>query len=553
MRITYTYQGREQHRNFDRGEFLIGRLSPLSAPDIDLSDDPTVSRKHARIRQEADQFWIEDLKSTNGTAVDGELIQRARLTKSSVVRIGETIIRLDPTTSEPVKERHAIPIPASVVGRAPAVAVPSVRLPTLTTGISDGGPPRGVPEPLAARPAAKEAKPVAAPAPAAAPAAAETVADLKRRLATLFELPLQFADETRLDMLLQLVIQRVVNLIPGATRGALLLHDRVRDRLQLKASVPLGEVVVSETLARRVMSEGHGFILERGAEAALSSQLVRIETGMYAPLLLKQKPLGAVYVDNPGRTAAFSEDDMQFLLAASHYLALLINNYQLQEDLHHNSTLLERVSTKFPPKIQERLLDNVRHGLLRPGGEKSEITVLFCDLRDFTPTSMKMETQDVVQMLNEYFPVLVEAIFRYDGVIDKFAGDAIVAVFGSPEPDAKQQENALLAALAMLGALRDLNAKRRAKGATTLEIGIGVHGGEALHGFVGANERMEFTVVGEVVQHASLYCKGAHNGEVLIGPEIYQRVFKIIEAERINMPLVTGSDAHAYRVKGLKV
>src|SRR4029077_20026058 len=138
-----------------------------------------------------------------------------------------------------------------------------------------------------------------------------------------------------------------------------------------------------------------------------------------------------------------SEDDMQFLLAAAHFVALIIHNHQLQEDLKHNSTLLERVSTKFPPPVQERLLDSVRHGLFRPGGEKSDVTVLFSDLRDFNASSAKLDVPEVVQMLNEYFPVLVEAIFRYGGTIDKFAGDAIVAVFGSPEPDPEQQEKAV--------------------------------------------------------------------------------------------------------------
>jgi adenylate cyclase len=582
MRIIYLYQGKEEAMNFDRVEVLVGRLSPLSSPDLDLSIDPTVSRKHARIRHEGEQYWIEDLKSTNGTMVNGAFVLKSKLDKESVVRLGETVLKVE------------APVIASAA-QAPAVSAP-VRPPaTPAVPKIDGMPQRLTPAPVVAAaakapnsgmpmlpPIGGEAMPPIGGPPKAPPAAAAPVvpsglmpkpasmttttvtstatqidaagADFRSRLGQLYDLPLQYSTETRLDTLLQMIVQRVINLIPGTQRGALLLQDRVKDKLQLRASVPPGEVVVSETLARRVMTEGHGFILERSTAggAALDTKLVKLETGMYAPLLLKEKPLGALYVDSPGRTTPFSEDDMQFLLAASHFVALMIHNHQLQEDLKHNSTLLERVSTKFPPAIQERLLDSVRHGLLRPGGGKSEVTVLFSDLRDFNSSSAKLGVTEVVQMLNEYFPALVEAIFRYGGTIDKFAGDAIVAVFGSPEPDPQQQEKAVRAALAMLGALKELNARRTAKGAPILEIGIGVHGGAMLNGFFGAAERMEFTVVGESLGLAALLCKGARDGELLIAPEVYQKVFKIVETERIILPNAFG-EQNAYRVKGLHV
>jgi class 3 adenylate cyclase len=127
-----------------------------------------------------------------------------------------------------------------------------------------------------------------------------------------------------------------------------------------------------------------------------------------------------------------------------------------------------------------------------------------------------------------------------------------VAVFGSPEPDSQQQEKAVCAALAMQGTLKELNSRRQAKGAPTWEIGIGIHGSAMLHGFFGAAERMEFTVVGESLAQAAMLCKGARNGEVLIAPEVYQKVFKIVESERIILPNAFG-EQNAYRVKGLHV
>lgn len=89
MRVIYSYQGREEIRTFERNEVLIGRLSPLSAPDLDFGVDPTVSRKHCRIKINNGEVWIEDLQSTNRTVVDGEYVESAPVTPQSVIRAGK--------------------------------------------------------------------------------------------------------------------------------------------------------------------------------------------------------------------------------------------------------------------------------------------------------------------------------------------------------------------------------------------------------------------------------------------------------------------------------
>ena len=146
-----------------------------------------------------------------------------------------------------------------------------------------------------------------------------------------------------------------MELIPGAKHGAILLNDDSQKKLSVKASVPDGNVVVSENLARRVMEEGHGFILERNIEggSSLNPKLVKVETGMYAPILSREKPLGAIYIDDPERSTPFGENDMQFLLAVAHYIASIVRNQELQSDLVHNSTMLNRLVRKFPSGIRK--------------------------------------------------------------------------------------------------------------------------------------------------------------------------------------------------------
>jgi len=615
MRVTYSYQGREEVRTFERSEVLIGRLSPLSAPDLDFGADPTVSRKHARITVADGEVWIEDLRSTNGTVVDGEYIENTQITPVSVIRVGETSVRVEfapvpaakpkPTPLVPKPTAAAAPaggmlIPAVNVmvppaaapsaGQAPVPVVPGILppkpgvTPTATPVIPK--PPAAVPAPVpVAAPAAAPrvmvtAKPAApspvepaptepppAPAPAPAPAAPVPVAPpvapaatedttaekaFKQRLASLYQIPLSFTAEMRMADMLQAILERVLTLIPGARRGALMLHDSATKRLQVGASMPKGEVIVSETLARRVMDEGHGFILQRNNEQdTANASPATVETGMYAPLLLKEKPLGAIYLDDPQHSEPFSEDDMQFLLAVGHYIALLIQNHELQGELLHNASLLDRISVKFPPRVQERLLESIRQDRLQPGLQKAELPVLCADLRGFAGVSA-LPPEEATAMLRAYQSALVDVAFRYDGTLLRSFGEEFAAVFGAPEGDIQQNEKAACAAIEMSAAIRVLNTQRRAQGLSVCELSVGVHIGEVLHGFIGTPDRMEFTALGDGVTRASQYCKGAHAGELLIGPEVYQKVFKIIEADRATVTHKDSGEFHCYRVKGLK-
>jgi adenylate cyclase len=141
-----------------------------------------------------------------------------------------------------------------------------------------------------------------------------------------------------------------------------------------------------------------------------------------------------------------------------------------------------------------------------------------------------MEPNEVVEMLNELFGVCIPIIFKYNGTIDKYVGDAILAVFGSPDPDAHQWENAVKAALEMQEATQRLAENRQSRSLPVCSIGIGIHTGAVLHGFIGAEEHMEFTVIGDAVNRASRYCDGAGPGEVIISPAVFEHVAELVEA-----------------------
>src|SRR5262249_46029772 len=150
------------------------------------------------------------------------------------------------------------------------------------------------------------------------------------------------------------------------------------------------------------------------------------------------------------------------------------------------------ICSRFPPRLRTKLMQLTSSGSLPLGTQHSLVTILMSDIRGFTELSAAIGAQRMSDMMNEYFPSLIDAIFDHNVTIERFLVDAIFAVFGSPEPDDKQQENAVRAAMAMQKVANRLNADRKARGAPTCGLGIGIDCGEVLHGFIGNAERIEF-------------------------------------------------------------
>jgi len=132
---------------------------------------------------------------------------------------------------------------------------------------------------------------------------------------------------------------------------------------------------------------------------------------------------------------------------------------------------------------------------------EKEVTIFFSDIRGFTDFSEGHTPEEVVSMLNEYFEVMVKIINDNGGVVDKFIGDAIMAVWGAPVSDPEHARKAVAAALDMSKALEQF--KRELGGDLAFDIGIGLNSGKAVVGFIGSNERLDYTAIGDVVNLAS--------------------------------------------------
>ncbi len=156
----------------------------------------------------------------------------------------------------------------------------------------------------------------------------------------------------------------------------------------------------------------------------------------------------------------------------------------------------------FSPRIAEKITA-ADEDFLKPGGTRSRLAVMFCDIRGFTKLSETLTPEQVLDVLSRYHARMVGVIFQWNGTLDKYIGDAIMATFGTPAPTADDADNALRAALAMRAELREFNAEQHAAGLPELAHGIAINYGEAIAGNIGTRERLEYTVIGDTVNVAS--------------------------------------------------
>lgn len=163
----------------------------------------------------------------------------------------------------------------------------------------------------------------------------------------------------------------------------------------------------------------------------------------------------------------------------------------------------ERVKTLFGQYLTTEVSEAILNGQADLGGRLITATILFADIRNFTGISEELSPRDTVAFLNEYLNEMIEVVLQERGIIDKFIGDGLLAVFGAPVASADHAEQALQAALGMHGKLEEMNQRRRKAGTFPINIGIGIHSGPVIAGNLGNANKLEYTVIGDTVNLAS--------------------------------------------------
>ncbi len=176
----------------------------------------------------------------------------------------------------------------------------------------------------------------------------------------------------------------------------------------------------------------------------------------------------------------------------------------------------EKVKGVLNKVVSREIAQEILKGTVHLGGEEKKVTILFADIRDFTRMTQNMPPKDVIELLNVCMTKISQAVDKNSGVIDKYVGDEAMALFGAPISGTQDAYHAVLSALEMIDALKKLNEARKVQSLPPIEIGVGIHTGEVLAGNMGAEDRLNYTVIGSGVNLASRLCSAAKRMEILI-------------------------------------
>jgi adenylate cyclase len=231
-------------------------------------------------------------------------------------------------------------------------------------------------------------------------------------------------------------------------------------------------------------------------------------------LLHNNVVLGVMILDSQLTTHAFTEKDLALFETVASQAAVAVQNTLFAKKLEQEAITRERFRRLLSPAIAEQVLSGLVE--VKKGGELRETTILFADIRGFTSMSESREPQLVVDALNEYFERMVDIVFRYEGTLDKFIGDEIMALFGSPVAHPDDPIRAVRTALEMQEALATLNERHEDQGIPPFRIGIGINTGEVVAGYIGSSQALEYTVIGDPVNTGSRLCSLAKPGQTLV-------------------------------------
>ena len=210
----------------------------------------------------------------------------------------------------------------------------------------------------------------------------------------------------------------------------------------------------------------------------------------------------------------------------------------LHDEVETKSHLLRNLFGRYVSAdvAAEIVADPGRH--LKLGGDKREVTILFGDLRGFTPLAEQLDPQDVVDILNSYLKLVIDTVFEFTGTLDKFRGDGFMAFFGAPIAREDDPLNAVRCALAIQERLARISFSKFPE--VHLHMGVGINTGIVIAGNIGSERRTDYTVIGNEVNTAQRFESNAGPGQILITGNTYERVKAAVEVRELGLLRVAG-------------
>jgi adenylate cyclase len=540
--------GRISNFLVEKDEVSIGRSEDN---DLVLSDG-SVSRHHAKIIKTNKGYAISDLGSFNGTRVNGKSIQSSPLKQDDEIRIG--IVKLSfvkeksaPSpidsvilTTEGREVTEQKEIHESVVEEAPSedskellISADADKTPIDSSFISESKKDKKKEE------------------------VSEELTSLERMnkvLFVLYEISKQLHAIHDFNELLQKIMDLIFMVVDADYGYVILTGKKKKDDLapvvvkykdaKVKAK---GELIASRTIINRVVKDKVAVLTSNAMTdtrfgQAKSLMMRQIRSAMCVPLWKKDKVIGVIQLDSVRPERQFTEDDLELLKAIGSQMAMVIEQASLNEKIREEERMRNRLERFHSPQLIEMILkesEEEQENIME--SKDLTATILFTDIIGFTSISEEMSPREINLMLNQFFSRMTEIIFKHDGMIDKYIGDCLMAVFGAPIEKKKDPERAIRAAQEMRKELKKMIANEGLE--KKFDVRIGINTGQVVAGNIGSPNRLEYTVIGDPVNIASRLESIAVPNQILIGEETYKLVKGKFKIKKVGPKKVKGKSA----------
>jgi adenylate cyclase len=527
-----------------KNKIVIGRREDC---DLSLGTDNTVSRLHAQIEKTKDGYLLTDLGSHNLTKVNERLIQRAILKHNDKIRIGRNNLTFLTKIHEKDKPQDSLVLTTDTDDEKELKRIlksssgeDALESQELVVSIDD----------LKA-----EGQGAASSAHEKSEIDAKILERSNKVLRLLYDISSQLTSITDFKELLNRIMDSIFKVI-DADYGFLILtghggdneltpvvvkhkDDRERDKETLKVSRTIIDKVIHEKEAILTSDA----MADSRFDGSKSVFLQKIRSAMYAPLWRKDKIIGVLGLNSVSFDNQFSQDDLKLLQAIGSQSAMILEQASLNDQIREEEILRSRLERFLSPQVAEMIVKGSQE-TIDTVMEPTELTatIVFTDIIAFTQLAEQIPPRETNMFLNHYFSMVTDIIFRYDGMLDKYMGDGLMAVFGAPMEKKDDAERAILAAKEMKKALTEMRAEQGGQKGT-FDIRIGINTGRVVAGNIGSPRRMDYTVIGDPVNIASRLESIAKPNQILIGEETYKAVKNKFEISKIGPKKVKGRSA----------
>ena len=508
-RLLYTLCGSAVEFELGAGSVVIGR-----SPDCDLViTDESVSRRHVELTLEGGSWCLKDLGAKNRISLNDQIVAKSQLTDGDQIKLGNVTF-----TFKSKAKGLGISFAEDSTARSMRLDSISMEEASLIMSGSKG------PEENTLLFETNDWIPALMSEAAQSLLASGSLDEMFEAI-----LSLAFA---------HMPAERAcIGLCPEADGPVVVQLARSTDPEDTE------QLVISSTITSEAIRDRSCVTyLNSNTDAPRSESITNLSLTsiMCAPLCVDGEVLGVIYLDTRDGKAPFKPTHLKVLSALAALSAVALRQAKLREEVQREQRIRDRLSRYSSPHVVDRLVeggeDDSEAGMY---SEEAVASVLFADLEGFTSLSETMTPPEVTLMLNAIFARLTEAVFEFEGTVDKFIGDEIMAFFGAPIAQGDHAERAVRCAVRIRECLAEFNASR--PGEVQLAMNIGINSGPVIVGDIGSPQRKDYTVIGDTVNTAkSIESQAAKGGKIVIGPATYELVKDLCRCEALPLMALKG-------------